>query len=159
MVTAAEFWATKRRRNRFDTVAFEHSLFAAPFRLVANVFSSVTLGGNAYTPVPMQIGDPKKNADGQPQLTVTFPRAVVGRQFKQALALISGSREPITVTRAIWLEDVDAPKVTWPMYAADNGGIRFGRDSVQVVARLDNPMLLSASLLYLPDVFVGLASL
>mgnify|MGYP002144530013 CR=1 FL=1 len=40
-----EFWSTKPREPRFDTVTFEHDEFDAPFRLVSNVFAEVTLGG------------------------------------------------------------------------------------------------------------------
>lgn len=160
MVTAAEFWATKRRKARFDTVTFEHPEFDAPFRLVANVFAEVTLGGDVYTPAPMEIGPPAQNGDAQPRLSITFPRAVVGRQFKQQLRMIeaAGSRDPIEVTYAIWLEDTGAPKITWPLYAADKGGIRFSADAVQVSATLDNPMTRSAAPIYDPAVFTGLQS-
>ncbi|HRI16893.1 MAG TPA: hypothetical protein PL196_00065 [Burkholderiaceae bacterium] len=160
MVTAAEFWSTKRRKVRYDTVAFSHSEFSATFRLVANVFAQVALGGNLYTPAPMRIGAPSQNGDVQPRLTLTFPRAVVGREFKAQIALVqaSGSIEPIAVTYAVWLEDTDAPKVTWPLYVADSGGIKFGRDSVQVAASLDNPMRRFGQPIYAPDVFTGLRS-
>lgn len=158
MVTAAEFWATKRRSARFDTITFAHPEFDAPFRLVANVFAEVTLGGNVYTPAPMEIGPPAQNGDAQPRLSITFPRAVVGRQFKQQLALIvaAGSREPISVTYAVWLEDTGAPKITWVLYASDKGGIRFSADAVQVSATLDNPMIRSVAPIYLPSAFTGL---
>ena len=160
MVTAAEFWAQKRRRARFDTVVFDHPEFDAPFRLVANVFAAVTLGGDSYTPAPMQISPPSQDGDAQPRLTLTFPRAVVGRQFKQQLRLIeaAGSRDPIEVTYAIWLEDTDAPKVTWNLYAADRGGVRFNAEAVQVVAQLDNPMNRFGQPIYDPAVFTGLQS-
>lgn len=160
MVTAAEFWATKRRKARYDTITFEHPEFDAPFRLVANVFAEVTLGGDVYTPAPMDISPPAQNGDAQPRLTSTFPRAVVGRQFKQQLRLIeaAGSRDPIEVTYAIWLEDTDAPKVTWNLFAAENGGIRFSPDAVQVSASLDNPMQRSVALIYDPAIFSGLAT-
>lgn len=158
MVTAAEFWAQKRRSARFDTVTFEHPEFDAPFRLVANVFASVTLGGNVYTPAPMDIGPPSQNGDAQPRLTLTFPRAVVGRQFKQQLRLVeqAASLDPIAVTYAIWLEDTDAPKITWPLYVADRSGVRFNAEAVQVQAGLDNPMNRFGQPIYDPGVFTGL---
>lgn len=158
MVTAAEFWSSKRRKARYDTIAFAHPEFDATFRLVANVFAAVTLGGNVYTPAPMDIGPPSQNGDAQPRLTITFPRAVVGRQFKQQLRLIdaAGSRDPIEVTYAIWLEDTDAPKVSWLLYAADKGGIRFNAEAVQVSASLDNPMTRFGQPIYDPGVFTGL---
>lgn len=155
MVTAAEFWASKRRKARFDTIAFAHAEFDATFRLVANVFTEVTLGGNVYTPAPMDIAPPSQNGDAQPRLTLTFPRAVVGRQFKQQLRLVeeSGSRVPITCTLATWLEDTDAPKITWPLYVQS---VRFNREAVQVAASLDNPMQRYGQRIYDPAVFTGL---
>lgn len=158
MVTAVEFWSQKRRAARFDTIAFDHPEFDAPFRLVANVFATVTLGGHDYQPAPMEIGPPSQNGDAQPRLTITFPRAVVGRQFKQQLRLIdaAGSRDPIAVTYAIWLEDTDAPKFTWPLYVQDKGGVRFSVEAVQVQASLDNPMQRFGQPVYDPAVFTGL---
>lgn len=158
MPTAAEFWASKRRAARYDTITFEHPVFVAAIRLVANVFAEVTLGGNVYTPAPMEIGPPAQNGDAQPRLTITFPRAVVGRQFKQQLALVTaaGSREPIECTYAVWLEDTAAPKFTWPLFVSDAGGVRFDRDSVQVHASLDNPMLRFGQPVYDPATFTGL---
>ena len=158
MVTAPGFWSSKRRKARFDTVTFNHTEFAAPERLVFNVFAEVTLGGDVYMPVPGDIGEPQRNADGQPRLTITFPRAVVGRQFKQALRLVqaASSVDPITCVHAIWLEDMDVPKFTWPMFVNDKAGVRFDRDRVQVVATLDNPMTRAVAPIYDPGVFTGL---
>lgn len=156
-----EFWTTKNPAAQWETVVFDHPSFVAPIRLVANVFATVTLGGNAYTPAPMTIAPPERNIDAQPKLTITFPRAVVGRQFKQQLALVrsSGSRSPITVAYGLWLGETDAPKVTWNLYASDRGGIRFNPEAVQVVAGLDNPMTRFVAPVYDPAVFTGLSSL
>lgn len=153
-----EFWSTKPRDPRFDTVTFEHPEFDAPFRLVCNVFASVTLGGNVYTPAPMAIKFPDQTSDVQPRMLITFPRQVVGRQFKQQLRLIqaAGSLDPITVTGSIWLKDTDAPKVTWELYASDQGGIGFDADYVQVSATLDNPMRRRVAPVYDVDTFTGL---
>jgi hypothetical protein len=152
----AEFWSTKARAPQWETVAIAHPGFASTFRLVANVFEAVTLGGNEYTPVPMTIRPPDNGRDAQQRLTLAFPRQVVGRQFKQALTLIAGSRDPIEVTYAVWLSDTDAPKVSWLMYASDQGGIAFDPQSVQITATLDNPMRRRAAPIYTPDEFPGL---
>lgn len=157
----AEFWSTKNPASQWETVAFDHPAFGAPIRLVANVFEDVTLGGDVYTPAPMTIAPPERNIDAQPKLTVTFPRPVVGRQFKQQLALVraSGSRDPIEVTYALWLGEIDAPKVTWALYVSDRGGVRFSAEAVQVVCGLDNPMTRFVAPIYDPAVFTGLATL
>jgi hypothetical protein len=156
---AAEFWSTKRNAPRWQTIAIAHEGFAAPYRLVANVFAPVTLGGNEYEPVPMTIQPPDQGSDPQPRLMFAFPRIAVGRQFKAALRLIEGSRSPISVTYGLWLSDTDAPKVTWLMYASDKGGITFDGASVQVTATLDNPMRRRAAPIYDPNVFTGLETL
>lgn len=89
---------------------------------------------------------------------MSFPRQVVGREFKRQLRLIqaSGSREPIAVTYAIYMGDTAAPEMTWSLYAAEAGGVQFSTDAVQVVATDNNPMRLSASVIYDPSVFTGL---
>jgi len=153
-----EFWSTKNPGAVYETVTFEHPEFAAPFRLVANKFAAVTLGGNSYTPAPMSIKPPAQKGGERPRMTIAFPRQVVGRQFKQQLALIAaaGSREPIEITYAVWLAETDAPKVTWSLYAADQGGIGFSTTQVQVQATLDNPLRRAVAPVYQPDVFTGL---
>ena len=156
-----EFWSTKNPGAVYETVTFDHPEFDAPFRLLANKFAAVTLGGDEYTPAPMTIKAPTSKGGERPRLTLAFPRQVVGRQFKQQLALIAaaGSRDPIAITYAVWLAETDAPKVTWNLYAADEGGITFSTASVQVVATLDNPMRRAVAPIYEPGTFTGLETL
>jgi hypothetical protein len=156
-----EFWATKNPGAQFETIAFSHSAFSLTIRLVRNQFADVTLGGNVYTPAPMTIKPPDQSPDAQPKLTLSFPRQVVGRTFKQQLALIvaAGSREPIVVTYGSWLAETDAPKVSWVLYASEKGGVSFGAESVQVTASLDNPMRRAVGPVYDPAVFTGLETL
>jgi hypothetical protein len=153
-----EFWSTRNPGAVYETVTFDHPEFDAPFRLVANKFAEVTLGGNVYTPAPMTLKPPEQKGGARPKMTIAFPRQVVGRQFKQQLRLIAaaGSREPITVDYAVWLGETDAPKVTWPLYVSDEGGVNFTTKAVQVGATLDNPMKRFVALIYTPDVFTGL---
>lgn len=154
----ATFWATKPKLASYHAVTFTHAAFSAPIRLVANVFAPVTLAGNVHTPAPMQIDPPQISSEGQPKLRLSFPRKVVGRQFKQQLALVaaSGSRAPVVVTYAVFLGDTAAPEVAWTLYAADSGGVTFGADTVQLLATLDNPMRRSVAPIYDPQVFTGL---
>lgn len=158
MTTKEQFWATKSPLPEYHAITFAHPAFAAPFRLVANQFAEVTLGGAVHTPAAMTITPPTQKSDEQPKLTMVFPRQVVGRQFKQQLRLIeaSGSREPITVTYAVYLGDTDAPKLTWNLYAAEQGGVQFTQDGVQVTATVDNPMRRRVGVIYEPGVFTGL---
>ena len=153
-----EFWATKSPLPEWHAITFEHPVFDAPFRLVANQFAEITLGGEVHTPAPMSIKPPDKSGNTQPKLTMAFPRPVVGREFKRQLRLIAaaGSREPIKVTYAVYLGEVDAPKLTWNLFVADAGGVAFSADAVQVSATLDNPMRRAVAPIYTPDVFTGL---
>lgn len=153
-----EFWATKPPLAEYHAITFEHPAFEAPFRLVANQFTPVALGGHVHTPAPMTIKPPEARSDAQPRLQLAFPRQVVGREFRRQLRLIAaaGSRAPIAVTYALYLGSTDAPQMTWRLYAADAGGITLDAEAVQVVASDDNPMRRSAGLIYDPAAFTGL---
>ena len=157
-MTKEEFWATKPTLAEYHGIVFEHPSFEQPFRLVANQFASVTLAGEIHQPAPMSIKPPDQKSDAQARLTMTFPRQVVGREFKRQLRLIqaSGSREPIRVTYSIYLGETTAPQMTWQLYASDAGGVQFSTDAVQVVATDDNPMRRAVAPIYDPSVFTGL---
>lgn len=154
-----EFWSTKSPLPEYHAVRFEHVAFDAPIRLVANQFAEVTLGGYVHTPAPMTVKDPDLRSDGQPRMTITFPRAVVGREFKRKLELIraSGSLAPIAVTHDIYLGSTDTPQVTWTLYVSDGAaGVSFGAEVVQVTATDDNPMRRAVAPIYDPASFTGL---
>jgi hypothetical protein len=125
---------------------------------VANQFEEVTLGGFVHTPAPMTIQAPEQKGDAQPRMTIVFPRAVVGREFKRQLKLIqaSGVIAPIVIDYAIYTGDTSAPQVTWQLYASDKSGVQFGADAVQVTATDDNPMRRAVGPIYDPAVFTGL---
>jgi len=154
----ATYWATRSPLPQYEAIAFDHPAFDAPIRLVANQFAEVTLAGNVHTPAPMSVKLPELKSDAQPRLTLTFPRQVVGREFKQQLGLIkaAGSREPITVTYSSFLGDTATPQTTWDMYVADSAGVTFNAEGVQVTATIDNPMRRIAGVIYDPAVFTGL---
>lgn len=158
MTTKEQFWATKSPLPEYHAITFSHPSFEAPFRLVANQFAEVTLGGAVHTPAAMTITAPTQKSDEQPKLTMVFPRQVVGRQFKQQLRLItdSGSRAPISVTYAVYLGDTDAPKLSWSLYASEQGGIQFSQEAVQVTATDSNPMRRRVGVIYDPAEFTGL---
>lgn len=159
--TERQFWAKKPVEVRYQTVVFSHAAFAAPFRLVANEWAEVTLGGNVYTPVAMDIRPPKSGPGEQPKLTLSFARQQVGRDFKAQLRLVraAASRDPVQVVYAVWLADTDAPKRSWTLYADDRGGISFDPQTVQVSATVDRLRRVSRAPIYDPGVFTGLAVL
>ncbi len=156
-----EFYGTKRPLPEYHAITFTHPVFSSPIRLVANQFAEVTLAGNVYTPAPMTLKPPEQRSDAQARLTFAFPRAVVGRAFKQHLDQIaaSGSTSPITVTYQIFLGDKITPELSWTLYVSDAGGVAFNAESVQVTAIDDNPMRRGVGVIYDPDVFDGLKEL
>lgn len=153
-----EFWASKSPLPEFHTITFAHPEFSAPIRLVANQFAPVTLGGLEHTPAPMSIKPPDQNSTAQPRLSISFPRQVVGREFKRQLGLVRASSrlDPISVRYAVYLGDTSAPKLTWDLYVADSNGVQFGAEAVQVIATDDNPMRRAVAPIYDPNVFTGL---
>lgn len=154
----ATFWATKSPLPEFHAVVFEHPAFSDVFRLVGNVFEPVTLGGSVHQPAPMTIQPPEQTSDATPAMTLNFPRAALGRQFKAELRRVvaAGSRDPIRVTYAVYLGDTSAPQVAWGLYVSDKGGISFNAEAVTVKATLDNPMRRAVAPIYDPAVFTGL---
>lgn len=152
------FWATKSPLAEYHAITYSHPSFEAPIRLVANQFAEVTLGGNPHMPAPMTVTPPDQKNDAQPRLTTVFPRQVVGRIFKQQIKLItaSGSRAPISVEYSVYLGTTVAPQLTWNLYVAEQGGIGFSTDGVQVVATDDNPMRRQVGVIYDPATFSGL---
>lgn len=158
-MTPEEFWATKSTLAEYLTVTFEHPEMGAPIRLVADQFAPVVILGNEYTPAPMAITPPEQTNDPIAKLRVSFPRAVVGREFKRRLKQISigGRLTPISVTYAHWIAaDLTVPASSWSLYVDREAGIVFGPDSVQVTATDDNPLRLNCSEIYDPAVWTGL---
>jgi len=155
------FWATKSPLPEFHAIAFEHTSFEAPIRLVANQFAEVTLAGNVHTPAGMAIKPPEQKGDVQPRLVLSFPRQEVGMEFKRQLRRVyaAGSRDPISVTYSIFLGDTDAPAIVWELYVAEQGGVQFTDTAVQVTATDDNPMRRNVALIYDPSVFTGLENI
>jgi hypothetical protein len=160
-ITERQFWARKPVQTRYQTVAFSHPEFTATFRLVANEFFPVTLGGQVYNPVAMDVRAPQSGPGQQPKLVVSFARQQVGREFKAQLRLIraAGSRQPVQVVYGVWLQDTDAPKRTWTLYADDRGGVSFDPVTVQVSATVDRLRRVARAPIYDPAVWTGLASL
>lgn len=154
----ATFWATKSPLAEFHAIVFDHPSFDSPIRLVANQFAPVTLAGDEYMPAPMTIKPPEQSADARVRLQIGFPRAVVGQEFKRRLLQVVGAgvQNPIRVTYAVYLGDTDAPQLTWELYVADQNGVSFGSEAVNVTATDDNPMRRAVAPIYDPAAFTGL---
>lgn len=153
-----EFWATKSPLPEYHSIVFEHPALDAPFRLVANQFEEVTLGGHVHTPAGMSVKQPERQSDAQPKLGLVFPRQAVGRDFKRQVRKIVASNTiaPIDVTYSVYLGNTDVPQLTWKLFVADSGGIVFGETTVSVNATVDNPLRRDVGPKYDPSVFTGL---
>lgn len=154
----AEYWATKSPLPEYHSIVFDHPSFEAPIRLVANQFEQVTLGGEVHTPAGMTIKQPDRQGDSQPKLALTFPRQVVGRDFKRQLQRIAAASvvAPISVTYLVYLGDTVTPQLRWDLYVAENNGITFGNTTVNVSATTDQPLRRAVAPIYDPTVFTGL---
>ncbi|WP_343639036.1 hypothetical protein [Roseateles sp.] len=152
------YWATKSPLPAYHAITFSHPSFDAPFRLVANQFEPVTLGGQVFTPAGMTLKQPDKKSDAQPKLTLSFPRQQAGRAFKQQMRRIVGAAalDPIAVNYSVYLGDTVTAQVTWDLFVADANGIGFNNDAVQVTATIDNPMRRDVGPIYDPAIFTGL---
>lgn len=154
-----EFWSTKNPAPEYEALTFTHDDFSQPFRIVANKFENETLGGFLHQAVRMDIVLPEvgKNVGGN--MTIKFPRIVVGRTFSQELKriTIAGRYKPITVQYARYQSpDLVTPVQTITLYVSSSNGVAMNADSVQVTATVDNPMRRSVARIYDVAVFTGL---
>jgi hypothetical protein len=161
-MTKQVFWSTKSRLAEYDTVEFDHDDFAAPIRLVANQFEDVTLGGNLHTACRMDVTPPEQSTDPTATMTISFPRIVVGRQFKTALRQITdaGRMSAIAVTYRHWIgTDLTTPVIEHQLWVSSEAGVVFNSDIVSVKATELNPMRSDVSIMYNPDIWTGLQQL
>jgi len=157
-MTKEQFWTQKKSLPEYWTVTFSHPDFGV-IRLAANQFTEITLQGNVYTPCQMSINPPEESRTSEPQLSVSFPRIVVGRDFKNALMSISlaGQQIPVDVNFSKWIgSDLSVPIESHDLYLSDNAGVTFGNESVQVKATDDNSIRRDVSVTYTAEEFTGL---
>lgn len=154
----SEFWTQKPNNViKYETVTFSHPDIDDVF-LVANQYDAALLGGNTYTPVRMDVKLPEQDKDPIASVQVSFPRAIVGESFKQALKTINPFNRivPITMTVSVWLSsDTENPQQSWNLFVGEDG-ITMTGDTVQVTGTDDNPMVYDVSTIYDPAVFTGL---
>jgi hypothetical protein len=154
-----EFWTTKNPAPEYEALTFTHDDFTQPFRIVANKFEDVTLGGYLHQAVRMDITLPEVGNNKGGAMAIKFPRVVVGRTFSQQLRRITlaGRYKPITVQYARYQSpDLATPVQTLTLYVSGNDGVSLNADSVQVTATVDNPMRRSVARIYDVSVFTGL---
>ena len=155
----AQFWTQKPIIAQYESIKFSHPSFDAPIYLVANQFAAVTLGGVEHTPCPLAIQPPAQSKDGNPSITLSFPRVVVGAAFKRQLALID-RHEPITVEYKLYFaDDLNTAAMAYTFYVDKRDGITMNGEAVNVKATYDNPMRRAVCRIYDPATFTGLKNL
>lgn len=158
MVTQAEFYATKRKEAEFHCLTFDHPDFDAPIRLVFNQFADVTLNCNTYTATVGTV-DTSTMEGETPSISITFPRIVVGRDFKKQLKKItdSGRMSPISGTYEKFIPSVQlAPVRQRTLHVVENSGIAMNGSSVTVKLGEVNRLTKDVADLYDISIFTGL---
>lgn len=140
-----EFFNQKNPAEEYDTITFNHPEFKNPLRIVLNQFQAFTFNGHEYIPVSAKLNLPDQGSDLTPKLTLQFSRIHVGDAFKKIINDITpfGWQEPISMIYEQYNElSMNKPINRYLLYVSEDG-IRFNRDSVQVTASDDNPMILA----------------
>lgn len=154
-----QFWTQKPILAEYESVSFSNSSFDSTIYLVANQFAPVTLGGVVHTPCPMEVKPPNQSKDGNPAITLSFPRVVVGAEFKKQIKKIT-TYEPIVVTyRTYFADDMTNPVREYVLYVDSKDGIAMNGQAVNVKATIDNPMRRNVSRIYDPAEYTGLKAL
>lgn len=140
-----EFFTQKNPAEVYDTITFNHAEFKEPLRLALNQFKPLIFANNEFIPVAAKVTLPNQGGDLTPKLTIQFSRIHVGDEFKKVINSITpfGWQSPISMIYEQYSElSTNEPIQQYSLYVTEDG-VRFNRNSVEVTASDDNPMILA----------------
>lgn len=153
------FWSQKNPAAEFDTITFNHPAFSEPVRLVANVFTDMVFASKTYRACSMELSKPEQGKDPVSSIGAKFARPQVGDEFKSIIRQLDPFDwlTPITLQLMAFSEnDLNNPLQNWTLFITEDG-VRLSRDTIQVQASDDNPMVMNTSQRYDLDNYPGLA--
>lgn len=156
--TQRAYWSQKNPSAEYDTITFTHPAFDEPIRLVANVYSDQTFNGQVYRACSMELKKPEQGKDPISSIDIKFSRPVIGDEFKTTISKLDPFDwfTPISMTLMQFTEiDRINPQQGWTLFVSEDG-IRINKDTIQIKASDDNPMILNSSQLYDTDRYPSL---
>lgn len=157
MTTLREWKERRPNYALIETVVFNHASFDSPYRVAANQFKDIVLGGDDYSPSSFTVTEDAQDGTASISMTVTF--ASGSEDVRTIMKKWRGLSRmaPISATYAIW--ENPGAGVAMSNYTLYVKNISMDSSSVTLSLSLTNPLTVGSSIVYKPDDYPGLRSL